>query len=39
MSDVVQAAPPTRIPVRATDSTTFPVRRVYCVGRNFADHA
>ncbi|SKA21259.1 fumarylacetoacetate hydrolase family protein [Novilysobacter spongiicola] len=39
MSDVVQVAPPTRIPVRATDSTAFPVRRVYCVGRNFADHA
>lgn len=39
MPDVIQAAPPTRIPVRSTDSATFPVRRVYCVGRNFADHA
>ena len=26
-----------RIPVRG--GGTFPVRRVYCVGRNFADHA
>ncbi|QWP76702.1 fumarylacetoacetate hydrolase family protein [Lysobacter sp. K5869] len=42
MSDVVAAAPATRIPVRgqglAADAA-FPVHRVYCVGRNFADHA
>ncbi len=46
MSDVI--APPSivRIPVHAADSAQgsqqrneFPVRRVYCVGRNFADHA
>lgn len=37
MSDVVAAPEPVRIPVRA--GGTFPVRRVYCVGRNFADHA
>ena len=50
MADVIAAAPPTRLPVRhhgATDSAvtgttagdTFPVRRIYCVGRNFAEHA
>ncbi|KRB10261.1 fumarylacetoacetate hydrolase family protein [Lysobacter sp. Root690] len=42
MSDVIAAPPLTRIPVRgqglAADAT-FPVRRVYCVGRNFAEHA
>jgi len=42
MSDVVAAAPAIRIPVRgqglAADAA-FPVHRVYCVGRNFADHA
>ncbi|TWG94346.1 2-keto-4-pentenoate hydratase/2-oxohepta-3-ene-1,7-dioic acid hydratase in catechol pathway [Luteimonas sp. J16] len=35
--DVVPAAPVPRIRVRG--GGTFPVRRVYCVGRNFADHA
>lgn len=39
MSDVIQAPVPTRIPVGAAGDTHFPVRRVYCVGRNFADHA
>lgn len=38
MRDVVPAAVPARIPVRGSDGL-FPVRRVYCVGRNFADHA
>jgi fumarylpyruvate hydrolase len=37
MSDVIAAREPVRIPVRG--GGTFPVRRVYCVGRNFADHA
>lgn len=42
MGDLVAAAPIPRIAV--TDRTgralgTFPVRRIYCVGRNFADHA
>ncbi|BCT92739.1 fumarylacetoacetase [Lysobacter helvus] len=37
MSDVVPAPAPVRIPVRG--GGTFPVRRIYCVGRNFADHA
>jgi 2-keto-4-pentenoate hydratase/2-oxohepta-3-ene-1,7-dioic acid hydratase in catechol pathway len=46
MADVIAAAPHTRLSIRrnATDSTndaadTFPVRRIYCVGRNFAEHA
>ena len=42
MSDVVRAHAVPRIPVRGGDRTsdsTFPVRRIYCVGRNFADHA
>ena len=37
MSDVIAARAPVRIPVR--DGGTFPVHRVYCVGRNFANHA
>ena len=40
--DLVAAAPAPRIPVRDRAGTligNFPVRRIYCVGRNFADHA
>lgn len=40
--DLVAAAPTPRIPVRDRSGHllgTFPVRRIYCVGRNFADHA
>ena len=36
-TDVVPAAATVRLPVRGGGA--FPVRRVYCVGRNFADHA
>ena len=39
MADVIRAAPVPRIPVRGGDGDTFPVRRIHCVGRNFADHA
>ena len=35
--DVIAAAPAPRVPVRG--GGTFPVHRIYCVGRNFADHA
>ncbi|MDN5781586.1 MAG: fumarylacetoacetate hydrolase family protein [Luteimonas sp.] len=35
--DVVPALPHPRVPVRGGGS--FPVHRIYCVGRNFADHA
>lgn len=35
--DVIAARPATRLAVAG--GGTFPVRRVYCVGRNFADHA
>ena len=34
----VQPAPLTLVPVEGTD-LLFPVRRIYCVGRNFAAHA
>jgi 2-keto-4-pentenoate hydratase/2-oxohepta-3-ene-1,7-dioic acid hydratase in catechol pathway len=37
MTDVVPAPAPVRIPVQG--GGTFPVRRIFCVGRNFADHA
>ena len=40
--DLVAAAPVPRIPVRdraGHELGMFPVRRIYCVGRNFADHA
>jgi 2-keto-4-pentenoate hydratase/2-oxohepta-3-ene-1,7-dioic acid hydratase in catechol pathway len=40
--DLIPAAAPPRIPVCARDGRPlgeFPVRRIYCVGRNFADHA
>ena len=35
--DVVPAHPVPRVHVR--EGGTFPVHRIYCVGRNFADHA
>lgn len=37
MTDVIPAQPLPRIPV--VGGGTFPVHRIYCVGRNFADHA
>lgn len=37
MTDVIAAPPQPRIPVRGGGQ--FPVRRIYCVGRNFAEHA
>ena len=37
MADLIPAFEPPRIPVRG--GGTFPVRRIHCVGRNFADHA
>lgn len=42
MPDVVAALPQPRVPVRGAgipEGSGFPVHRVYCVGRNFADHA
>ena len=40
MVDVIPAPAQPRIPVRgAGPDRFFPVRRIYCVGRNFADHA
>ena len=35
---VIPAPAPASLPVRGSDAV-FPVRRIYCVGRNFADHA
>jgi fumarylpyruvate hydrolase len=35
---VIPVPPQILLPVKGTDSA-FPVRRVYCVGRNYADHA
>ena len=37
MTDVIPTPPQARLPVRG--GGFFPVRRIYCVGRNFADHA
>ena len=37
MTDLIPTPAQARIPVRG--GGTFPVRRIYCVGRNFADHA
>jgi 2-keto-4-pentenoate hydratase/2-oxohepta-3-ene-1,7-dioic acid hydratase in catechol pathway len=42
VADLVPAAATPRIPVHDADGHVlgdFPVRRIYCVGRNFADHA
>ena len=37
MTDLIPTPPVPRIPVAG--GGTFPVHRIYCVGRNFADHA
>ena len=37
MPDLISSPAQARVPVRG--GGTFPVRRIYCVGRNFADHA
>lgn len=37
MTDLIPAPAQPRVPIRG--GGTFPVRRIYCVGRNFADHA
>ena len=37
MTDAIPAPATPRVPLRG--GGTFPVRRIYCVGRNFADHA
>ena len=37
MTDIIPAPPVPRVPVRG--GGTFPVRRIFCGGRNFADHA
>jgi len=42
MPDVITAPAQPRVPVRSRTGEAlgdFPVRRIYCVGRNFADHA
>jgi 2-keto-4-pentenoate hydratase/2-oxohepta-3-ene-1,7-dioic acid hydratase in catechol pathway len=42
MPDVVAAPPQPRVPVQGTSvpaNSSLPVHRIYCVGRNFADHA
>ncbi|MGY0505132.1 fumarylacetoacetate hydrolase family protein [Luteimonas sp. e5] len=42
MSDLVPARAPVRLAVHGAglpEDACFPVRRIYCVGRNFADHA
>jgi len=42
MSYLVDPPPVPFVPVRAaeisSDEEKFPVRRIYCVGRNYADH-
>ncbi len=39
MSDFLFPAPqPTYVPIQGLDQV-FPVRRIYCIGRNYADHA
>jgi len=35
---VIDPAPQVCLPIRGF-SESFPVRRIYCIGRNYADHA
>lgn len=38
MDYIFTPAPQVSLPIRGLD-TQFPVRRIYCIGRNYADHA
>jgi fumarylpyruvate hydrolase len=38
MDYIFTPAPQVSLPIRGTDAQ-FPVRRIYCIGRNYADHA
>ena len=38
MDYIFKPAPQVSLPIRGTDAQ-FPVRRIYCIGRNYADHA
>ena len=37
-ADLFPAAPPARLPIAGIDAV-FPVHRIYCIGRNYAEHA
>ena len=38
MNYVIEPAQQVSLPVRGGNAV-FPVRRIYCIGRNYADHA
>ena len=38
MTPIFPPRPPVLVPIHG-QATGFPVRRIYCVGRNYADHA
>ena len=38
MDYIFKPASQVSLPIRGTDAQ-FPVRRIYCIGRNYADHA
>jgi fumarylpyruvate hydrolase len=39
MPFVIPVAAPASVPVHGPDGGQFPVRRIYCVGRNYVEHA
>ena len=39
MSYVIPVAAPAAVPVRGAAGAQFPVHRIYCVGRNYVEHA
>ena len=39
MTDYVIAGPLQTVAPVANKSAVFPVRRIYCIGRNYAEHA
>ena len=39
MTDYVVEGPLQTVAPVANNSSVFPVRRIYCIGRNYADHA
>lgn len=39
MSSILPVVPPASVPVAGGGGARFPVRRIYCVGRNYVEHA
>ena len=39
MTHIIPSWPRPELPIAGSEAVVFPVRRVFCVGRNYAEHA